>query len=202
MPDSGLAENTIEANNRSRSATVGDVPESMRRRYFTDERNGPGLGFYTDATVARAAFRDQGHRLSVDRADPNAIRDMAEIAKHRGWVIVTARGSAEFRREAWLMGRELGLEVRGYRPTERDLQELERRSARRERRDDRQVEAAAKSQLRVVDAVVRERVQDPDGQRRIMEAARTRIADWLERGATFERGREERTPAPERRRAR
>jgi hypothetical protein len=200
MPDKAQAENTIAASDRSRSANVGDVPEAIRRRYFTDERGGPGLGFYVDATVARAAFRDQGSRLSVDRADPNAIRDMAEIAKHRGWVIITARGSADFRREAWLTGRSLGLEVRGYRPTERDLQELERRQARHERTDDRRVDAAARSQLRVVDAVVRARVQDAGGQRRIMDAARMRIADWLERGAHFEPLSAERTVAPERRR--
>lgn len=202
MPDNAPSENTISATDRSRSATVGDVPEAIRRRYYTDERGGPGLGFYVDATVVRAAFRDQGKRLSVDRADPNAIRDMAEIAKHRGWAIITVRGSAEFRREAWLTGRSLGLEVQGYRPRERDLQELERRAARRELRADQRVEAAGRSQLRVVDAVVRERVQSPDGQRRIMDAARARIAEWLERGATFEPSRAERTSAPERRRAR
>jgi hypothetical protein len=68
----------------------------------------------------------------VATLDPNAIRDMAAIAHHRGWSIVKAQGSAEFRREAWLAGRSLGLEVRGYRPTERDLQDLHRPSAERQ----------------------------------------------------------------------
>ncbi len=170
--------------------------------YYTDGKGGPGLGFYADATVARAAFRDRGDRLTADRADPNAIRDMAQIAKHRGWTIVTAHGDPAFRREAWLTGRTLGLEVPGYKPTERDLQELERRVAQRERPQDRQVDRAAKSQLRVVDAVIRDRVQHPDTQMRVMEAARAQIADWLERGARFKSAPAERTTSPERRRTR
>jgi len=133
------------------------------------------------------------------------------IAKHRGWTIVTARGSAEFRREAWLAGRSIGLEVRGYRPTERDLQELQRRqdlriraedrnevqaergddrrnraSDQREVRRERWQDAGAKERLKVVEAVVRSLVVGPDRQERILAAARERTADWLERGATFE----------------
>lgn len=227
MPDEPAPENILASAGRARSGTRGDVPDAIRRRYFTDERGGPGLGFYVDAKVTRAAFRDRGDRLSVERADPNAVRDVTEIAKHRGWLIVTAQGSAEFRREAWLTGRQLGLEVRGYQPTERDLQELERRRERRvqseirrelelERLDDRRSRAKdlrqstrahhqgerGAAQMRVVEAVVRARVQDPAGQRRILDAARNRIADWLERGARFEPSRADRSPAPERQRAR
>ncbi len=217
MPYSTPSEQTIEPGGRERRGKIGDVPDAIQRRYYTDDRGGPGRGFYVDATVVRPAFRDRGHQLAADRADPNAIRDMTEIARHRGWLIVTARGSAEFRREAWLAGRQAGLEVRGYQPTERDLQELDRRRARRERGDDRgervaDLRATAPSrredrpgaaQMRMVEAVVRARVQDEDGQRRIMDRARARIADWLERGARFEPLRtQERTADAEGRRER
>jgi hypothetical protein len=226
MPDSSPAEQTIEPGGRERLGRIGDVPDAIRRRYYTDDRGGPGRGFYVDATVARPAFRDRGHQLAADRVDPNAIRDMTAIARHRGWLIVTARGSSEFRREAWLAGRQAGLEVRGYQPTERDLQELERRRDRRERgevrrelqeerRDEQRTRAesvrgAVKSrrddrrgaaQMRVVEAVVRARVQDDDSQRRILDRARERIAGWLERGADFQPNRQDRS-APERHRAR
>jgi hypothetical protein len=227
MPDSNPSEQTIEPGGRERRGRIGDVPEAIRRRYYTDDRSGPGQGFYVDATVTRPAFRDRGHQLIADRADPNAIRDMTEIARHRGWLIVTARGSAEFRREAWLTGRQAGLEVRGYQPTERDLQELERRHERRkrgdvrrelqqERRDERLDRAEdtrddlrgrrddrrGAAQMRVVEAVLRARVQGDDNQRRIMDRARERIADWLERGATFEAKTPDRRRAPERQRGR
>lgn len=205
MADDPETPNTIAAGARNRSVAQGDVPESLRRRYYTDERGGAGLGFYADATVQRPAFRDEGRRLATARADPSAIRDMAAVAQHRGWTIVTARGSPEFRREAWLAGRTLGIEVRGYRPTERDVQELDRRidrrlaareRARRNREDEplrrdppergRDADAGARSRLRVVEAVVRDRVADPSARDRILTTARERVADWLERGARFE----------------
>lgn len=39
------------------------------------------------------------------------------------------KGDPEFKREAWLEASQRGLEVKGYNPTERDLQELERLKA-------------------------------------------------------------------------
>lgn len=203
MADDPATQDTLSTSGKGRSVAQGDVPEAMRRRYFTDERGGTGLGFYADATVQRPAFRDEGRQLVATRADPSAIRDMTAIAQHRGWSIVTARGSAEFRREAWLAGRTLGLEVRGYRPTERDVQELDRRidrrlaareRSRRDREDEpirrdppeRERNGGAGSRLRVVEAVVQGRVEDPAARDRILAVARERIADWLERGARFE----------------
>jgi len=210
MPDDPKAEDSLSPAVKDRSVTQGDVPDALMRRYYTDERGGDGLGFYVDARIQTPAFRDRGRELVATRLDPNAIRDMTAIAEHRGWTIVQARGSAGFRREAWLAGRSIGLEVGGYRPTERDLQELQRRqdqaqraadrregrSERREERRDRAAddhevrrerreEAGARSPLRVVDAVVRARVADPEQQAWIMASARERIAHWLERGVSF-----------------
>ena len=166
------------------------------------------MGFYADAKIKAPTFRDRGRQLVASRSDPNAIRDMTAIAKHRGWSIVVARGDANFRREAWLAGRSAGIEVRGYRPTERDIQELDRRIDRKlavEARSGRSREAApsgggpasasareaaddpgARSRLRVVESVVRARIVEPSVQERVLTAARDRVAGWLERGARFE----------------
>ncbi len=204
MADNLEKSNTLSPRPGNRSVARGDVPEALGRRYFTDDRGGAGVGFYIDATTQRAAFRDEGRRLVTDRADPNAICDMAIVAQHRGWTVVTARGSAEFRREAWLAGRTIGVEVRGYSPTERDVQELDRRlntqeRLRRRREDEpargapieRQQNAAqmdfgARSRLQIAEMVVRSRVEDQGTQDRLLGAARRRIADWLEQGARFE----------------
>ena len=56
------------------------------------------------------------------------MRDLAAIAAHRGWSTVRVKGEDEFRREMWMQARTLGLEVKGYRPTARDQQELDQRS--------------------------------------------------------------------------
>lgn len=206
MADEPTAQNTVTPAVRNRSVEQGDVPASLNRRYYVDGRGGAGLGFYVDAKVERPAFRDEGRRLATARTDPNAIRDMALIAQHRGWSIATVRGTAEFRREAWLAGRTLGIEIRGYRPTERDIQELDRRIDRRpegqarssrerdQQQDGRRTQGrgvaandtAAQATLRVVQTVVQARVAEPSAQQRILASARERIAGWLERGARLE----------------
>jgi conjugative element/phage-associated large polyvalent protein len=182
-----------------RSTVEGDVPQALRRRYLTETgRFGQGLGFYVDATTAIPSFRDRGRQLIATRSDPAAIRDMVAIARHRGWSKVVVHGATGFRREAWLAGRTQGLEVLGYRPTERDLQLLARRQeaqAPRRAADraaptdrptpsrSRDFEAGARARLKVVDAVVRACIVEPREQRRILDAARVRLAELLERGS-------------------
>ncbi|MBP7817083.1 MAG: hypothetical protein KA085_13215 [Phenylobacterium sp.] len=186
MPDD-IDRNQIDSEGRGRSIHKGDVPDPIRRRYYLDEKGGPGLGFYVDARIETPAFRDHGPRLVSGRADPNAIRDMANVAQHRGWTVVVVHGEPDFRREAWLAAMALGIEARGYQPTERDRQELERRVAQAERQTERGTAGVGRQQdaatMKVVEAVVRTRVTDRPTQDRILQAARGRIAAWLERGA-------------------
>jgi hypothetical protein len=155
-----------------------------------DGRDGGGLAYFVDATIKTPAFRDRGDRLTAPRTDPNAVRHMIDIATHRGWEIVLVRGAAEFRREAWLAGRVQGLDVRGYRPSERDLQALQRAlAARRPREGGRRREPPSlgmSDRMRIVEAVVQDRVRDPADQNRILAKARGRVAAWLERGARLD----------------
>lgn len=199
MPDE-MDRNQIDSEGRGRSTSKGDVPDPLRRRYYTDERGGPGLGFYADARIQTAAFRDLGARLVTPRSDPNAIRDMAAVAQHRGWTVVVVHGERDFRREAWLVASALGLEVRGYQPNERDRQELERRQAALARKAARAAEArpergdreprdggaAGRANMRIIETVVRARVSDGPSQDRILSAARERLASWLEKGARLQ----------------
>ena len=186
--------NQIDSEGRGRSTHRGDVPDSIRRRYYVDDRGGPGLGFYADARIRTATFRDLGARLVAPCCDPNAIRDMAAVASHRGWSLVVVHGDPDFRREAWLAAMTLGVEVRGYRATERDREELDRRTAAAARKSRRETPAQEESEaprsrsqtLSVVEAVVRSRVADQPAQERILAAARNRITKWLETGARFE----------------
>lgn len=181
MTDSQL--NTVEIAAQARSVAPGDVPEAIRRRYLTERRPGDTLIYFVDARVETPAFQDQGKRLSSDRNDPNVIRDLVAIARHRGWTGIAVRGQTDFRREVWITARRAGLEVRGYRPTERDQQDL----ARRTRAPDAPVPNPAREHtLRVVEAVVRSRVVEPAEQSRILAVARERLARWLERETTVE----------------
>lgn len=191
--------NQIAAEFGGRSTRLGDVPEEIKRRYFTDGRGG-GRAYYLDAASSAPVFRDRGDRLSASRNDPNAIRHMVAIARHRQWNVIVVRGAPEFRREAWVLARTAELDVRGYRPTERDLQDLQRRLASTRARapvvaDERVAEArrtpdrhdaGARSRLRAAEAVIRARVSSKSDQERILAAARDRVGRWMERGAKFD----------------
>lgn len=192
MADSPL--NLMDAPDHAQ-ATPGDLPDRLRRRYLAEGRRG-AVALFLDATAATPAFRDEGRRLSTDRNDPHTIRDMVEVARHRGWTAVAVRGHSDFRREAWLAARSAGLEVRGYRATERDAQALARRLERRARGRRRdgpeatpQPATPAADRLRVVEAVVRSRVVEPSAQQRILARARDRLARWLERAPAGQRER-------------
>jgi hypothetical protein len=182
--------------NPTSGAYYGDLPERIERRYFTTTKFGAPFAFYTDARSNTPAFRDHGGRLSTDRNDPAIIRDLVAIAKHRDWTIIAVRGQTEFRREVWITARTAGLEVRGYRPTERDLQDLARRAERTrgpkpEKRDkpnpapQHAASPGPSTRLKILEAVVRGRIVEPTVQARILATARGRIADWLEQGARF-----------------
>lgn len=184
--------NILTPEGRPHSETQGDIPDRLQRRYLKERRGGAGLGFYADARADTAMFRDQGHRLSTGRNDPQVVRDLVAIAQHRGWSTISVRGHTEFRREVWLMARAAGLEVRGYRPTERDQQQAERRMEAPPRRA---TTLDNRDRLRVVEAVVRNRIVEPSEQARILATARRRIADWLEWSARLDqpgRGRHDR----------
>lgn len=184
--------NIVVPEGERRAGAPGDVPDRMRGRYLTEGRAGQGVSFYADARARAPAFRDHGGRLTTDRNDPTVVRDLVAIAQHRGWNAIGVSGHAAFRQEVWLRARSAGLEVRGYRPTERDLQQAERR--REASPLDVPARRDATSQLNIVESVVRARVVDPAEQARILSAARDRIAHWLQRGVPFggteaERGR-------------
>lgn len=184
--------NTLLPLGELRSTRAGDLPAALRRRYFVED-HGREHRYFLDATGRTPMIADRGRRLISARSDPNAVRDLVAIASHRGWRTVEAKGAAPFRREAWLQGRSQGLEVRGYRPTERDRQALARIARDRPPpgaptppvRRPPERHPAVRDRLRVAEQVVRGRVADPAAQERILAAARARIADWLERGARF-----------------
>ncbi len=109
------------------SVERGDVPDAIKRRYYSEEPQfSAEVRFFTDAKSDQPAFRDAGGKLTARDNTPDVVRDLVAIAEHRGWKTIEVRGDDDFRRGVWLEARTAGLEVRGYKPTERDLQELTR----------------------------------------------------------------------------
>lgn len=109
------------------SVEAGDVPESVRKRYYADKAKWSGEpAFFTTAQAKNPAFRDQGRRLVTATESQEVVKDLVAIAQHRNWDRIHVTGSEEFRRSTWLEASQKGLEVRGYKPNDRDLQELDR----------------------------------------------------------------------------
>ena len=112
---------------RRRSFDAGDLPEGMEARYLIERRRLNGeQRYYENASDTKPAFRDKGDRLVADNNSLDLIRDMLEIAEHRGWDRVRVSGTEEFRREAWREAALRGIEVDGYRPKPRELQDVAR----------------------------------------------------------------------------
>lgn len=109
------------------SFQAGDVPDSVRKRYYADKAKWSGEpAFFTTVQAKDPAFRDQGRRLVTATESQEVVKDLVAIAQHRNWDRIHVTGSEEFRRSVWIEASQKGLEVRGYKPNDRDLQELDR----------------------------------------------------------------------------
>lgn len=153
-----------------RSTAKGDLPQAILDRYLIErDLRGRAERFYRDHRTPDPAFRDQGRRLSTDRAYPDTVGDMLKVAQHRGWTRLKVEGDEAFRREVWIQGRAMGLDIKGYQPRDRDRQAAGQTPSRRPLED----------RLRMASAVIRDLIPDPEAQRRLLQhaAAVARVRD-------------------------
>ena len=113
---------------------------AISKSYYIEDR-GRERHFYDDYQRKALAMRATDTVVSSKRQDLNTIKAMFEVADTRGWKSVELKGTAEFKREAWIEAQTRGLEARGYRATDLDRQEAERRG--RERGQSNEVRTAA-----------------------------------------------------------
>lgn len=116
-----------DARKRDPSFNPGDMPEAVQRRYYAQSSRWSGEpAYFSTPTSDKPAFRDRGDRLVTDNDSRELVKDLVAVAEHRSWDRIQVAGSETFRRAVWLEAAERGIAVRGYKPTERDLQELDR----------------------------------------------------------------------------
>lgn len=114
-------------------------PDRVRRKYYVvaDQPAKEGVALearvYADERGEYLAFKTTEERLTTRLASAQVIHDMIAVAEHRNWQAIQLRGSAEFRREAWLEASARGMEVTGYEPTDIDRRALASRREARER---------------------------------------------------------------------
>jgi hypothetical protein len=130
--------NSVRASERGRStksarhastvASANVVPETIAKR-FIQVRN---KYYFPDGA---RAFTDRGNRLTTPSENTEVVRSLISIAQARGWHEITVRGSERFRQEAWVQASLVGLQVRGYRPSEVEQARVVRTLAREQGRE-------------------------------------------------------------------
>jgi len=86
-----------------------------------------GTKFYFKDQMQRLAFKDKGKRMVSAVNDERIAQAMATIAEAKGWKTIRVSGHPDFKREVWMEADLRGMKVRGFKPREEDLQELELR---------------------------------------------------------------------------
>lgn len=186
-PSSGnrISPRTASSSER-RSLDKGDVPAQLLDRYLVErDRQGRPERYYRDHKTAAPSFRDHGRALSSHQAYPDSVAAMLRIAQHRNWSNLKVTGDDAFRREVWVQARTLGLEVAGYRPTERDRQAANEAPQPNTQRDASRQKPPArddiKRRLEMAAVVVRTLIADPVAQARLMERAWARVRPETDR---------------------
>ncbi len=101
-------------------------PESIAKAYYIEDK-GNERRYFDDYKRQGLAMRATEMTISTKREDLNTVRSMMDIAAARGWQSVDVKGTAEFKREAWIEAQSRGIEALGYRPSDPDRQEADRR---------------------------------------------------------------------------
>ncbi|MDQ0570054.1 hypothetical protein QFZ42_001888 [Variovorax paradoxus] len=95
------------------------VPDAIERRYLrVDNRY-----FFPDRTLA---FIDDGARIRVRTENREVLHGVVAIAEARGWRALTVKGTESFRQGMWREAALRGIEVRGYKPTEAEILQMQR----------------------------------------------------------------------------
>lgn len=114
----GVAENR-PAKRAPSFASRHAMPDSVRRHFVQ-----VGQDYYF--SDGAKAFTDREVKLTTRSENTQLIRDLVLITQVRGWEAIAVSGTKRFRKEAWEVAQQAGLDVRGYRPSSFDRERLVR----------------------------------------------------------------------------
>ena len=116
----------VDRGNGKKPAAYTTEPENIAKAYFIDDKGGERR-YFDDYKQQGLAMKATEFTISTKREDLNTVKAMMDIASARGWQSVDVKGTAEFKREAWIEAQTRGIEALGYRPSDPDRQEADRR---------------------------------------------------------------------------
>lgn len=82
-------------------------------------------GKFMDKATDALRFEDHGKKLSTPVEDRVVIADMIAVAAAKNWGSLELKGTDNFKQIAWLEASARGIETKGYKPNERDLEQLD-----------------------------------------------------------------------------
>ena len=115
---------TREAPFAAPNAKIRLVPADVTAQFIK-----AGNTYYVPNNTKAVAFVDRGDKLETSSSAPQIAKSLVSIAEARGWDELRVKGTDGFRREVWLEASSRGIHVDGYKPSEVDKAELERRNA-------------------------------------------------------------------------
>ncbi len=207
------ATDRLSASGSSGAAEFDFLPEHLRRKYYVVEVDAAEAKIYADRDGEYLIAKAGRDHLVTLVANVEIVRDLVAIAAHRGWERIELTGSLEFRREAWLAASIRGIEAKGYEPSELDRAALAKMQgqfehdqqhvfghdprragapARRSPATERNSDGGAddrndRSHLALIERVALAAFpKDAVARKRILDAARERIAHHRRRGARFD----------------
>lgn len=96
------------------------APEKAREQYFQRQADGS----WTSRRSGWVVFREEENQITMMSRRDAAIRAGLTTAAEKFGSPLEVSGEDEFRRKAWLLGSQMGLQIKGYEPTAEDLGEL------------------------------------------------------------------------------
>lgn len=135
-------------------------PEAIARTYYVEDRAGERR-YYDDYRRKALAIRSDANSIGSRREDLNTVRAMLTLAEARGWSEVKVSGTADFRREMWIEAQARGIVAQGYKASDLDRQEADRRRAERGQDSGRSAQSPAANEVRSAAASITPAVADP-----------------------------------------
>lgn len=113
-----------------------DLPSSVKNSYVYKVANRflaeQKINFYDrDSKDGSIAFEDRADSLHTSKEDDKTIKAMLDVAQSKNWTAIKVKGTEAFKREAWLEASIRGVEVKGFKPQDKDFAELKKRQEER-----------------------------------------------------------------------
>lgn len=114
---------SIELDRQKKNSEPKPIPEIINKRFVSQGDTDKATYFYKDKPDVEA-FKDQGKKLSTKSDAQMIAQSMVAIAQSKNWESMKVNGTDKFKRSVWMEGNLNGIEVKGYKPSKQDLDQL------------------------------------------------------------------------------